>query len=157
MKIGASVEVVRGEAPAEWFLEKCMQDALQHSAEQIRDILKEETKGPKSGMVSTAADFWEIEETTAGPEVFNKDPLAGYLEFGVGIYNEGEGSKEPIRPKNGKFLHWEGVDGHHFAKEVKGYRGTAMVRNNMERFEQLLEANASKVFDAAIERRPYAK
>lgn len=113
-------------------------------AVDARNLLRDATKGPKSGRVAReAAEAWTVVPEPTGASVINTNIIAAYLEFGVGIYNEGPGLKGPIKPRFAKVLRWVDDQGNvHFARSVKGFKGVAMVRSNWENLKQLAKAHA---------------
>lgn len=74
-----------------------------------------------------------------------------FVEYGTGIYGTGEGAtRQPIRPKTGKFLRWVGKDGTvHFAREVKGMEPRPFLRPALdESHDQVLEAMGNAIGNA---------
>lgn len=131
--------------------------AMAHDA---RNLLRDATKGPKSGKIAggelgEVAEAWTVIPEPTGASVINTDPIAGYLEFGVGIYNEGPGLKGPIVPRKGKALRFE-IDGKVvFARSVKGFKGVAMVRGNWENLKRLARQHAEDAAKFTSEGRTY--
>lgn len=155
MKIGASIDL-GGPLPDAALLARNLHLAAVDSALQDREFLAENSKGPVSEQTAKVAELWNVIPTDDGALLNNPSEVMAFLEFGVGIYNEGEGSREPITPRNAKVLSWVGSDGvRHFAKSVKGYKGIAIVRNNVDAFAQKFAENAANAAQAALEGRAY--
>lgn len=132
--------------------------AMLNLANDARNVLRDATKGPRSDRVSAEVGrAWEVIPEPTGASVVNTHPIASYLEFGVGIYNEGPGLKGPIRPRNGrKFLRWVDSQGDvHFARSVKGFKGVAMVRGNWANLQRLAKAHAERAAQFTSEGRAY--
>lgn len=128
------------------------------AANDARNLLRDATKGPRSGRVSQeVGEAWTVVPEPTGASVINTHEVAAYLEFGVGIFNEGPGLKGPIVPRRGKFLRWVGDDGKvHFARKVKGFKGVAMVRGNWENLQRLARQHAENAARFTSEGRAYA-
>lgn len=146
-------ELIRGLSKMGELGERNLMAATLNAAGKTEKILKDATIAPKKGGQADVADFWRIELEPKGASVVNPSEKAVYLEFGVGIYNEGPGHKGYIVPrqarnsawaqryraKHGKepprVLSWvdEDTGKRIFARKVKGFKAVRMVRNNLPR------------------------
>lgn len=133
--------------------ESNLKAAMVDTATWTREELKQATKAPKKGGLADVADLWRVDLEPKGASVVNPAEIAVYLEFGVGIYNEGPGHKGYIVPRQArnsawaqryrartgkeppKVLAWkdEATGKMIFAKKVKGFKAVRMVRNNLPR------------------------
>lgn len=93
----------------------------------------------------------EADASHAVAEAAANREYAVFVEYGTGIYGVGEGAtRQPIRPKTGKFLRWVGKDGQvHFAREVKGMEPRPFLRPALdESHDQVLEAMGNSIQNA---------
>lgn len=149
--------------------------AMVAAAYDAREIVHDATRGPVSGKIASAAEHWQVVPDGKGVALINSDEKAAYLEYGVGIYNEGPGSIRQIEARRntryghatryfyatGKeaphFLRFKGKDGRWvFVKKVDGFKGVAMVRNNWPRIKELTQHRILDAVDATLEGRRYA-
>lgn len=139
-------------------LERNAKLACVDAAMEAREFLRNATVGPKSGAVAKVAELWRVEETQDGADTFNPSEIAAYIEYGVGIFNEGPGSKEEIVPRRAKVLSWidPQTGKRRYAKRVKGYKGTAMLRTNMDHLMGIGVRNLEEAAQATLEGRSYA-
>lgn len=133
--------------------ERNLQAAIMDTALWSREELKQATKAPRKGELASVADLWRVDKEPHGASIVNPSEIAVYLEWGVGLYNEGPGHRGWIVPRMArnsfwannyrtrtgkeppKVLSWidEDTGKRIFAKKVKGYKAVRMVRKNLPR------------------------
>lgn len=133
-------------------------NAMVIAANDARNVLRDATKGPRSGRVSReVGEAWTVVPDPTGASVINTHEIAAYLEFGVGIYNEGPGLKGPIVARKGKALRFE-IDGKViFVRSVKGFKGVAMVRSNFTRLKKLAHTHLDRAAQYTAEGQLYGQ
>ena len=127
----------------------CYRQALDTWRDTVVQVSQEKVPVDKGGLADSI-DFQSVDEPDHKIISYNQD-YAVYVEYGTGVYGEGEGaSKQPIRPKKKKALHWvnrsTGADV--FAKEVLGQKPQPYMRPAFD------EATQNLVDDVRLNLRP---
>lgn len=156
--------------------ESNLEAAVDDTALEVREILVDETRSPKSGKRVDIGQYWRVVKNGKSVWVINSSEFAAYLEFGTGIYNEGEGLRDYITPRAPRHSAWaDRYRAKHgkepprvlswvdpvtkeriFARRVKGMRPVRMVRNNMPEFREILENNVKAAVKATVRGERYA-
>lgn len=149
--------------------ERNLKAAVVDTASWTREELRKATVSPRKGGQADVADLWRVDLEPKGASVVNPSEVAVYLEFGVGLYNEGPGHRGYIVPRNARdsawaqryrakhgkepprVLAWKDDSGKwHYAKKVKGYKAVRMVRNNLPRIGNALSHALTTAATATI-------